>query len=197
MTAPSIIDPPESDTMPRDWLPTGTDVLQARVVEMNHHPHGVLTRSPGHSFETALALANRLLGVRIRVAAIDGRATAHPDPLVEVCAMMAAQNPEHAGAFFNLGSALSWQWLEGLAVAVPEVESRLDALEGRKPVADNAPLEGFTLMNAQKAVDGFIHRHEEIWWTTMETTIPRVLSAEVRTSALEKSRAAKPEKAVR
>jgi hypothetical protein len=178
-----------------DLLPTGVDVLQARVNEMVHHPHRRLAHSPGHGFETALALANRLLAVRTRLAALDGRDTKSPDPLVEVCQTFAAQRPEHAETFFNLGAGLPWQWLDALAVAVPEVEGRLDVLEGHRPVPTNDPLSGFEQMAAEKEVTGFIHRHESRWWDTLETTIPRVLAAEVRASALEAARTARPAKA--
>src|SRR4051794_11744741 len=162
-----------------DTLPAGADVLKARAAEMAHHPHGRLSRSPAAGLQTAAALAARLLAARKRLTAPDGGPAPGPDALAAVAAELARVPVANAEAAFNLGMNLPWRFLEAVAPAVLAAEARLGAAEGTAAPAESLDAPGgLERMALEAELDGFIHRHEERWWETLEMLVPRVLSIE-------------------
>jgi hypothetical protein len=162
-------------------LPAGTDVLRARQVDMAA-ANGQLTREPESTLATCLALAERTLGVEAGLAALDRKPAPDPNPLRDFAGAMGGRSPEDAGAFFNLGANAPWAFLEAMAPAVLAAEARLSALDKAPPVPDDV----LPRMAAQKALDGFVHRHHELFHETVEMLVARVLGLEARLARLRK-----------
>jgi hypothetical protein len=174
-----------------DQLPPGTDVLKARNIELAHN--GQLTRREEAAVQTAAALVARLLATRSRLSALDGGRV--PDPVALVA--VAAELGRRPSPSFNLQHHLPWRFLEAIAPEVLTVEARLDALEGIARVESPDPPEVLERMVLEMGLDGSIHRHQERWWETLESLVPRVLSIEARTVALEAARTPAPRKGVK
>jgi hypothetical protein len=151
-------------------LPAGSDVLKARLAEMQANQHGKLTRLPEPAGETFRALVAKVTALGTALAALDG--SVEPDPLATTTVPTGPLDP---------GYDLTWRALAALVQRLLAMEGRLTPLDHFVATTTPGVIEN---MAAEIELDGFIHRRVEAFWSSLEILVTRVLTLESRIASL-------------